>query len=173
VSTLRGPRSRSRAQALVEFAVVIPVFLFLLMGIVDFGRVIWATTSLASAAREATRFAIVRGGSVTDACPVGPMGPDSPTVAASSSCPYPAPSKQSIINTAVGAATAGGSNLTVAVCYADPATGTCSGDTDTGTNARGQTVTVVVTSSINLITPAILGVSSFSISGSSTMTVNH
>jgi Flp pilus assembly protein TadG len=170
---LRGHRSGSRAQALVEFALVIPLFLFLLMGIVDFGRVIWATTSLASAAREATRFAIVRGGSATDPCPVGPAGPESPTVTASSSCPNPTPSKQSIIDAATNAATAGGTNLSVAVCYSDPATGTCSGNTDTGTNARGQTVTVVVTSTVSLLTPAILGFTSMNVSGSSTMVVNH
>lgn len=172
----RHGTERSRGQALVEFVVIIPVFLFLLMGIVDFGRVIWATTSLASAAREAARFAIVHGGSATDACPVGPPGVDSlrtdstpPTVTASASCPYPAPSKQSIVDAATSAAVAAGSSITVSVCYG---TG-CSGNTDTGTNARGQPVTIVVTSTVNLATPAILGMSSFTLSGSSTMLVNH
>jgi TadE-like protein len=170
------PGSRSRGQALVEFVVVIPVFLFLLLGIVDFGRVVWATTSLASAAREAARFAIVHGGSASDPCPVGPPGPDSlrtdmtpPTVVASPSCPYPAPSKRSIVDAATNAALAGGSSITVAVCYG---TG-CSGNTDTGTNVRGQPVTVVITSHVNLVAPALLGMSSFTLSGSSTMLVNH
>jgi hypothetical protein len=163
------PGTRSRGQALVEFAVIIPVFLFLLMGILDFGRAVWATTSLASAAREAARYAIAHGGSATDPCPFGPPGPDSQTVAASASCPYPSPSKQSIVDAATNAALAGGSSITVAVCYG---TG-CSGNTDTGTNARGQPVTVVITSTVNLVTPGLLGRSSFSLAGSSTMLVNH
>jgi TadE-like protein len=168
----------SRGQALVEFAVIIPVFLFMLMGILDFGRVIWATTSLASAAREAARFAIVHGGSATDLCPAGTPGPDSlrtdsipATIAASASCPNPSPSKRSIEDAATNAAMAGGTSITVTVCYG---TG-CSGNTDTatGTNARGQPITVVVTSTVNLVTPGLLGRSSFSLSGSSTMLVNH
>ena len=162
-------RSPRRGQALVEFAVIIPLFLALLMGVMDFGRVIWATTSLASAAREAARYAIVHGGSPTDTCPVGNPGPESQTVVASASCPYPAPSVQSIVDVATKAAMAGGSGITVTVCYG---TG-CTGNTNTGTNARGQSVTVVVTSTVNLVTPGLLGMSSFSLSGSSTMLVNH
>ena len=91
---------------------------------------------------------------------------------ASGSCPYPSPSKQSIIDAATTAAIAGGSNITVLVCYAGPGT-TCSGNTDTGNNARGQTVTVVVSSDVNLVLPSLLGRSSFNLSGSSTMVVNH
>jgi hypothetical protein len=57
----------------------------------------------------------------------------------------------------------------VTVCYGAG----CSGNSSTGTNARGQTVTVVVTSSVNLVVPALLGQSSINVSGSSTMVVNH
>jgi Flp pilus assembly protein TadG len=162
-------RTRSAGQALVETALVIPIFLMLLMGIVDLGRAVWATTSLASAAREAARFAIVHGGSPLSSCPVGNPGPESPTVVASASCPYPAPSTQSIEDAARTAAIAGGSNVTVTVCYGAG----CSGTTNTGTNAPHQTVTVVVTSTVNLVVPALLGQSSINVSGSSTMVVNH
>jgi Flp pilus assembly protein TadG len=167
-------RTHSAGQALVETALVIPIFLMLLMGIVDLGRAVWATTSLASAAREATRFAIVHGGSSTTVCPVGPPSTDTVIPAASSSCPYPSPSKQSIVDAATTAAIAGGSNITVTVCYGAG----CSGNTDVttpqpATNARGQTVTVVVTSTVNLVVPALLGQSAIHVSGSSTMVVNH
>jgi hypothetical protein len=141
----------------------------LLMGIVDLGRAVWATTSLASAAREATRFAIVHGGSPLNTCPVGTPGPESQTVAATTACPYPAPSKQSIEDAAKAAAIAGGSNLAVTVCYGNG----CSGNTDTGNNARGQTITVVVTSTVTLVVPSLLGQSAINLSGSSTMVVNH
>jgi TadE-like protein len=55
-------RRGSAGQALVETALILPLFLTLLLGIVDMGRAVWATTSLASAAREAARYAIVHGG---------------------------------------------------------------------------------------------------------------
>ena len=87
-----GLRRQSRGQALVEFAIVLPLFLVLFIGVIDFGRVIWAGDSLASAAREATRFAIVHGGSALTACPVGPVGPETVVPVASPACPYPSPS---------------------------------------------------------------------------------
>jgi Flp pilus assembly protein TadG len=163
---------RHRGQGLVEFAVVLPIFLVMLFGIVDFGRVIWATNSLTNAATEATRFAIVHGGSPSDTCPVGPRGPLANVPAATSSCPYPSDSKQSIYDLARNYAIAGGSSVTVTVCYAAPGT-TCSGDTDTGTNARGNSVTVVITSTLSLVTPSLLGMGNYAISGRSTMLVNH
>lgn len=150
-------------------ALVLPVFLLCLLAVVDMGRAIWATTSLASAAREAARFAIVHGGAWSTACPVGPPSADNIIPAASASCPYPSPSKQSIIDAAIAAAPAGGSNLSVTVCYGSG----CSGNTDTTDNSRGNSITVVVNSSVGLVVPSLLGVSNFNLSGSSTMVVNH
>ena len=50
---------RPRGQALVEFALVIPLVILLLMGIFDFGRAVFAYNSLSNAAREGARVAIV------------------------------------------------------------------------------------------------------------------
>jgi Flp pilus assembly protein TadG len=56
---LRGvPRAR-QGQSLVEFALVLPLLLVLLMGILDFGRAIAAYNSVSNAARSAVRVAIV------------------------------------------------------------------------------------------------------------------
>jgi Flp pilus assembly protein TadG len=52
----RGGRS---GQALVEFALVIPVFLLLLFGVVDFGRLIYMNSTVSQAAREGARLASV------------------------------------------------------------------------------------------------------------------
>jgi Flp pilus assembly protein TadG len=52
-------RGRRRGQALVEFALVLPVLLVILMGTVDAGRLIFAYNSVANAAREGGRTAIV------------------------------------------------------------------------------------------------------------------
>jgi Flp pilus assembly protein TadG len=57
---LFGRRNRSRrGQALVEFALVIPIFLLVLVAIFDLGRAVFAYNTLTNAAREGARIAIV------------------------------------------------------------------------------------------------------------------
>lgn len=51
--------SGSRGQALLEFALVIPLIMLLLMGLFDFGRGIYAYNTLSNAARDGARKAIV------------------------------------------------------------------------------------------------------------------
>jgi Flp pilus assembly protein TadG len=46
-------------QALVEFAFVLPIFLFLLMILIDFGRIVYAQHTITQDAREAARLAAV------------------------------------------------------------------------------------------------------------------
>jgi Flp pilus assembly protein TadG len=48
-----------RGQSLVEFAVVLPIFLLLFMSIVDLGSAVFTYNSLTNAAREGARLAIV------------------------------------------------------------------------------------------------------------------
>ena len=58
--TRRRPRSRrSIGQSMVEFALILPILLIVLVGMLDFGRAIFAYNSVANAARSATRVAIV------------------------------------------------------------------------------------------------------------------
>jgi Flp pilus assembly protein TadG len=52
-------QERTRGQALVEFALIIPIFVLLLVGIFDLGRGVYAWSTLNNAAREGTRQAIV------------------------------------------------------------------------------------------------------------------
>ena len=53
----RSPRERG--QALVEFALVVPIFLILVMGIVDFGMGFKTSIMVTNAAREGARFGAV------------------------------------------------------------------------------------------------------------------
>jgi TadE-like protein len=46
---------RQRAQSLVEFALVFPIFLLLTFGLLDLGRAVWHYNTLADAARQAAR----------------------------------------------------------------------------------------------------------------------
>ena len=50
-------KSGYHAQAMVEFAIALPVLLLLLFGIIEIGRVMFIYTALTNASREASRFA--------------------------------------------------------------------------------------------------------------------
>src|SRR5436190_15192266 len=49
---------RSRGQALAEFAIVVPVFLLLVGGIIQFGIISWGQNSLNQIVRDAGRYAV-------------------------------------------------------------------------------------------------------------------
>lgn len=51
-------KNRSLGQGLVEFALTLPVFLYITIGVVDLGRGIIANTIISNAAREGARAAI-------------------------------------------------------------------------------------------------------------------
>jgi Flp pilus assembly protein TadG len=53
----RSGRERSRGQTLVEFALVLPVFLMLTLGVVDGARVFSAYIAITNGAREAAMYA--------------------------------------------------------------------------------------------------------------------
>lgn len=59
---------------------MLPVFLAIVVGLFDVGRAVWQTSTLAYAAREGTRYAIVHGS--TSALPLGPAVPSEPNIAA-------------------------------------------------------------------------------------------
>lgn len=50
-----------RGQALVEFALTIPIIFLAIFGVIDFGRALYAYDLVTSAARLGSRFAIVHG----------------------------------------------------------------------------------------------------------------
>jgi len=57
---------RESGQSLMEFALAFPVIIFLILGLFDLGRAIFFYATLNTAAREATRFAIVLDDSTAD-----------------------------------------------------------------------------------------------------------
>ena len=62
MSMHRGTRAttpRRRGQALVEFALVIPIFLLILVGLFDLGSAVFSYNSVTNAAREGARLGIV------------------------------------------------------------------------------------------------------------------
>jgi|SRR5450756_363967 hypothetical protein len=90
------PRSQ-KSQALIEFALISPVLLLLLFGIVDIGRAVFYYDTITHAAREGARVAVrassplptnadvlatvttqLIGTPVTEPCPQGPVTPATP-----------------------------------------------------------------------------------------------
>ena len=56
-----GDRDDDRGQSLVEFALLLPLMLLIITGLFDVARAVWEENTLAYAAREGTRYAIVHG----------------------------------------------------------------------------------------------------------------
>jgi Flp pilus assembly protein TadG len=122
---------------------VLPLFIAMLLGILDVGRVVWANSVTANAAREAARYAIVTS----------------------------SPTKEEIRAVARQFATAGGAGIVVHVCYGAGCTGDT--DIAGSTAARGTPVTVTISSTVNLVTTVVAGFDSYTIAGSSTMLINR
>jgi TadE-like protein len=111
-------RKEQSAQALIEFALVLPIFLLLVTGIFDVARAVWQENTLAYAAREGTRYAIVHGASGV------------PIVGPCSVCLNPVSNNLSNIVSAVTTNAVGVYNINVTVDYPD------------GGNNRNERVTV-------------------------------
>lgn len=84
-------RSRPSGQALVEFALVLPILLLILMGIFDFGRAIFAYNEISNAAREGVRKAIVNQDAsvITDEALLAATSLQNTAVVTITSCPVP------------------------------------------------------------------------------------
>jgi len=65
-------RSDEGGQSLVEFALVMPLLLLIITGLFDVARATWQENTLAYAAREGTRYAIVHGSASVDGTVVFP-----------------------------------------------------------------------------------------------------
>jgi Flp pilus assembly protein TadG len=158
VKVRRHLRGRTTGQALVEVALVAPLFFALLFGLIDLGRVIWAIDAVGAAAREGARYASVHAG--TD----GIAGAETKTAA-------------QIKTYALGYVVAGGINPSATVCFSPVTIGSqtagCSGDTSTGTQAKGNLVTVGITSHVPVFLGAIFGTSTFPVSATSTVLINN
>ena len=111
-----------RGQSLVEFALLLPLMLLIITGLFVVARAVWEENTLAYAAREGTRYAIVHGSSATD-----PSTNASTAIAWCVSCTDPTVT-QIVTNAAIGVP-----NITVTLTYPD------------SSNDRGKQVGVEVT----------------------------
>jgi len=106
-----------RGQSLVEFALLLPLMLLIVTGLFDVARAVWEENTLAYAAREGTRFAIVHGSAGQGPLPDGWFeGRADPTDPSDHVIGY--------IKTVVKQAAIGVPNVTVTVTYPDTYSGT-------------------------------------------------
>src|SRR5688572_15608879 len=57
----RAPCGRTRGQALAEFSLLAPIFLFMIFALIELGRAVYYHQILDSAARDGARYAVVHG----------------------------------------------------------------------------------------------------------------
>ena len=152
-----------RSQALIEFALVSPVLLLLVFGIIDIGRAVFYYDTLNHAAREGARTAVrasnqlptnadvltvvtnhMLGTPVVQPCPNGPVTSSTPP--SNTAWLYVTePSPPSTIETSPPPNAPGGE-------YASAATGSCSAVNPAGGNAQLQ---VTLRFNLLLITPVV------------------
>lgn len=132
-------------QALVEFALIIPVLLILIVGLFDVARAVEQENTLAYAARYGARYAIVHGS--TSSSPIGPC----------SSC------SDATITSEVTRNAVSVTNITVTIDYPD------------ANNDRGSHITVDATAPFVPLASQFLlnGALSVTLRGGSEMVIQH
>jgi Flp pilus assembly protein TadG len=107
-----GDRDDDRGQSLVEFALLLPLMILIITGLFDVARAVWEENTLAYAAREGTRYAIVHGTAGSPAANTTKMSPCTDQVICTE------------IPNVVRSAAIGVPNITVVVAYPTSKEGT-------------------------------------------------
>jgi Flp pilus assembly protein TadG len=149
----RRHAARSTGQSLVEFALVLPIFLLLLFGLIDGGRLVYQHTVLSQAAREGARLASVEAswiGSGDTGCGAA----DGPV------CPASTAAMKTDIITAANRMISPFAVLTTTDVFVrcDPSGGSPTGNwtgTSCASNGTGNVASVRVTGTFRPITPIV------------------
>lgn len=164
-----GSKAPARGQTLVEFALVLPMFLLMLFGIVDAGRFVYMSSVVSQAAREAARVGSVEAswmGSSDAACNTS-GGP---------TCPANVSKLKADVAAAANRMVAPFGPITAVYVSCDSPGSAPTGTWTTsscGTNASTNVVSVRVVLTFHGITPVIgqlLG--TLTTSGAATMVIN-
>lgn len=194
---VRAPRRsrRSAGQALVEFSLVLPIFILILMGLIDGGRFVYTDATLSQAAREAARVGAVEAGWVgiplsTPGC-VASLSAVGATNPGAHVCPATVAAMKTDIVTAANTMIAGLGSITSANVFLSCNTGAATDPTPTGNwtetsggngcvdgtgNAiatQGDVISVRITFTFTPITPAFSAINFTSArSSSASMVIN-
>jgi Flp pilus assembly protein TadG len=157
---------RTRGQALVEFALVAPLFFVLLFGIIEVGRFIFYYEVLNNATREGARYAIVNGANSPTGCANG--GSTGPAAPDTTSCdPTGEDVVQKVRDAAIGVL---GTGVAVQRCWWYVA---CDfGTHGDGDNARGANVTVAASYTYQTLVP-LVPLPSITVTAESSLVINN
>jgi Flp pilus assembly protein TadG len=144
-------RRSNRAQALVEFALIAPIFFLVLFSIVEAGRFIFYYEMLNNATREGARYAIVHGENSFD-----PTGP-----------PHQPSGADVIAKVRQSAVAMAGPALTVTPTWWTDGTQTVA-----GTNERSMTVNVTASYTYSSLIP-LVPLPSVTVEAESTLVINN
>jgi Flp pilus assembly protein TadG len=134
---------RRRGTSVTELAVVLPVVLVFVLGAIDFAQVMFAYGTVSEAARAGARYAISHGGA--SSLPSGPTANDA--------------NVQAVVR--YYAFGLGSSNVTVTSTWG------------LANNSIGSPVNVTASYTCQLSVGRLVGMSNFSVKGSSTMMIAH
>jgi Flp pilus assembly protein TadG len=140
---LRRPARPRRGTSVTELAFVLPIFLVFLLGTIDFAQVMYAYGTVSEAARAGARYAMVHGSMASSA--VGPTANDA-TVATV------------VKNNALALNT---SKLTITSSWGE------------GSNDATCPVTVTASYQCPLSVGQLVGLSSITVTGTTTMLITH
>jgi Flp pilus assembly protein TadG len=132
-----------RAVTTVELAIIAPVVILLLIGMVDLGVAVYSSNTLAEAVRAGARYAVVHGANSTS-----PAGPTANSTAVENVVKGYAPGIKA-------------ANLVVTSTWPD------------GSNAFGNRVTVVATYNYNSAIAWIIGITTIPLRATTTMEISH
>ncbi|MHB8892689.1 MAG: TadE/TadG family type IV pilus assembly protein [Candidatus Limnocylindrales bacterium] len=162
---MRHPRHPSRGQALVEFAIVAPLFFLLLFTLIEFGRAVYYIQILNNAAREGARYAIVHGADA--GCPSGPWPP---AYGINPCDPIGLHVEGAVKDYAIGIIDAVPADFVVTRSWCKNAGKEPCSQPE---NSRGSTVSVSVQYTFRPWLAAIVPLPTFTLTGGSTLVVNH
>ncbi|MGK2851948.1 MAG: TadE/TadG family type IV pilus assembly protein [Candidatus Limnocylindrales bacterium] len=164
-------RRRARGQSLVEFALVLPIFLLLLFGVIDAGRLVYLHTVLSQAAREGARLTSVEASWLA-------QGHPSCGTAGGPVCPANATVLKADVLTATNRMISPFAAITTSQLYVrcDPSGGAPTGSwtgSSCSSNTTGSIASVRLESTFTPITPVLSGlIGTLTMSASSSMVIN-
>lgn len=162
-------------QALVEFALVIPIFLLLVFGLLDMGRAVYANHTLSQATREAVRLAAAQAswvGQTTadEATCNAPAGPVCPATVAALKANVDAAANRMAVG--LGALPSGQIYMQCNPAGSTAPTGAWTGSSCTS-NGAGGLVSVRIAYTFTMITPLVGQIANnLSLSATATMVIN-
>jgi TadE-like protein len=164
----KGLRAGTDGQALVEFAIALPIFVALTLGLVDGARLVFADNTVSQAARDAARLASVQAayiGVAASEC----QAPTCPATTGAFSANVLAAANR--MTAVIGQIPAAGMYITCSALGSAPTGAWTGGNKCTSSNDSGNVVSVRIVVPVSPLTPIFGPIYPRSLSASATMAI--